>query len=277
MATYAIGDIQGCFQELQALLNQIEFDPHNDRLWFAGDLVNRGPDSLQTLRFIHGLGDSAICVLGNHDLHLLAADFDNRYARPKDTLDSILSAADRDDLLHWLRHRPLMHHDPTLDFTLIHAGLPPQWDLELALACAAEVEHCLRGSDYGLFLQQMYGNQPDQWNPGLQSWDRLRFITNCFTRLRYCSPSGTLNLKDKGPPGSQPSGDLPWFRIPGRASQSLRILFGHWSTLGQCTDENIFPLDTGCLWGGSLTALRLEDCRHFSIPCRQTRKPNSEK
>ena len=276
MSVYAIGDVQGCFAELQSLLDLIEFDPARDRLWFAGDLVNRGPQSLETLRFVHRLGEAALTVLGNHDLHLIAADFDARYARPKDTLQPILQAPDKDELLQWLRCRPLLHHDPELGFTLLHAGLPPQWDLARAQDCAAEVEEVLRDGRHGEFLSRMYGNEPDLWSEDLRGWDRLRYITNCFTRLRYVDPEGRLNLRDKGAPGSQTSGHLPWFAVPGRASVGLRILFGHWSTVGRVAEENIFPLDTGCLWGGQLTALRLEDRKWFRLPCAGARRPGEE-
>lgn len=273
MAVYAIGDVQGCFAELQALLASLKFDSAHDRLWFAGDLVNRGPQSLETLRFIRDLGDAAVTVLGNHDLHLLAADYDARYARPKDTLQPVLDAPDREQLLAWLRSRPLLHHDTELGFTLLHAGLPPQWDLATARRCAAEVEAVLQGPHHGEYLSRMYGNEPDHWSEDLQGWDRLRFITNCFTRVRYVTPDGHLNLHDKGAIGTQAAGLLPWFAVPGRASRKLRILFGHWSTLGPVQETNVFPLDTGCLWGGELTALRLEDQRRFTLPCKGARTP----
>lgn len=273
MAVYAIGDVQGCFDELQRLLALIEFDPRRDRLWFAGDLVNRGPKSLETLRFIRDLGDAAVTVLGNHDLHLVAADFDSRYAGPKDTLQPILAAPDRKQLLAWLRGQPLLHHDAELGFTLVHAGLPPQWDLAAAQRCAAEVETVLRSAGHGDYLAHMYGNKPDTWSEKLSGWDRLRFITNCFTRMRFCTEQGRLDLKDKGEPGKQRDGLLPWFHVPERASRGLRILFGHWSTLGTTDADNVFPLDTGCLWGGQLTALRLDDLQRFEIPCAGARTP----
>lgn len=276
MAVYAIGDVQGCYAELRALLDRIDFDPARDRLWFAGDLVNRGPQSLETLRFVRDLGDAALTVLGNHDLHLIAADHDPRYARPQDTLQPILDAPDKDALLAWLRRQPLLHHDTGLGYTLLHAGLPPQWDLATALRCAAEVEAVLRGGHHGEFLSRMYGNEPNLWSEDLAGWDRLRYITNCFTRLRYLDPDGRLNLRDKGAPGSQTPGHRPWFAVPGRASAGLRILFGHWSTVGEVQEQNVFPLDTGCLWGGSLTALRLEDRRWFRLPCAGARQPGEE-
>ncbi|MBZ0072134.1 MAG: symmetrical bis(5'-nucleosyl)-tetraphosphatase [Thiohalobacteraceae bacterium] len=277
MAVYAIGDVQGCLHELDRLLTELHFDPARDRLWFAGDLVNRGPRSLETLRFVRGLGAAATTVLGNHDLHLLAVACDPARARPKDTLHPILDAPDRTELLDWLRRQPLLHHDATLGYTLIHAGLPPQWDLGLAQDCAREVEAALRGDDYAAYLTQMYGNEPDRWTDDLQGQERLRFITNCFTRLRYCDADGRLGLAFKGAPGSQPAGWLPWFEIPQRRSRSLRIVFGHWSTLGPRDDPGIFPLDSGCLWGGQLTALRLDGVPRWTrVPCPGVRTPGHD-
>lgn len=268
MAIYAIGDVQGCFDELQALLKQIDFHPGRDHLWFTGDLVNRGPKSLQVLRFVKGLASDAVTVLGNHDLHLLAVAEGRERYRYNDTFDDVLNAPDSDELLDWLRHRPLLHHDPRLGYTLVHAGLPPQWDLAQAEACAAEVEVVLRGQRYGEYFEHMYGNQPELWSDDLTGWERLRFITNYFTRLRYCDKDGRLALEEKGAPGSQTDGYLPWFAAPGRRSAGLKIIFGHWSTLGEHTDPGIYPLDTGCVWGGSLTALRLDgEPRWYRLPC----------
>lgn len=277
MATYAIGDIQGCYDELQRALQRVGFDPQNDCLWCVGDLVNRGPKSLEVLRFIRGLGDSAICVLGNHDLHLLALHAGNQKHRDEHSLDPILRAADRDDLLTWLRHRPLLHHDPQLDFAMLHAGLPPEWDMATAATCAREVEAVLRGPDHRHYFMHMYGNKPDHWDPALSGMERWRFITNCFTRLRFCEPDGRLALKEKGPPGSQKQGRIPWFRHPQRASRTQRIVFGHWSTLGYLAAEGVWGLDTGCLWGGSLTLLRLDSAtleRH-SLSCAGWQNPDS--
>lgn len=271
MAVYAIGDIQGCFDELQALLDKIGFDPAHDRLWFTGDLVNRGPKSLETLRFVKSLGDRAVTVLGNHDLHLLAVAYGLKDDTAED-LDRILAAPDRDELIDWLRHRPLLHHDSELGYTLVHAGLPPSWDLAKAQALAGEVESVLRGPDCRAFLENMYGNEPEQWSDDLTGWDRLRFIVNCFTRMRFCDNDGRLELQEKGPPGSQPAPYRPWFAVPNRASADLKIVFGHWSTLGPCAEPNVFPLDTGCLWGGSLTALRL-DGERITLPCPGARRP----
>jgi len=274
MGCYAIGDIQGCFRELQTLLRQINYRPGRDRLWFTGDLVNRGPQSLETLRFVAGLGDHAVTVLGNHDLHLLAAAHEPRNIKRKDTLHAILDAPDRDELLDWLRRRPLLHHDPESGYTMVHAGLPPQWDLDAAARCAHEVEAVLSSPGFGSYLDHMYGDLPEIWREDLAGRDRLRFITNCFTRLRYCDADGRLALPYKGSPGSQPKGIYPWFELADRRSRDQKIVFGHWSTLGERSDKGIFPLDTGCLWGGQLTALRLDgEPRWHRLPCHGARKP----
>ena len=276
MATYAIGDVQGCYDSLQRLLERIAFDPTGDRLWFVGDLVNRGPDSLAVLRFVKSLGDRAVVVLGNHDLHLLARGEGQVSYAKKDNLDDVLDAADRDELLAWLRHRPLIHHDPDKRFTMVHAGLPPQWDLALALACARELEAVLRGPDHRAFLMAMYGDEPAIWSPDLAGMDRLRFITNCLTRMRYCDPLGRLDLSAKGHPITQPANALPWFRIPWRASRGERIVFGHWSTLKWLAEDNVWSLDTGCLWGGHLTAIRIRrqrEIKRFEVACPTYRKP----
>ena len=274
MAVYAIGDIQGCFDELQSLLRLIHFNPQHDRLWFAGDLVNRGPKSLETLRFIKDLGNRAASVLGNHDLHLIAAAHGYPISGDDHTLDAILNAPDRDELINWLRQQPLLHHDDTLGYTMIHAGLPPQWDLTLARQCAQEVETCLRGDRITDFIEHMYGNKPRQWSNDLSGWKRLRFTVNCLTRLRFCDDQGRLKLKYKGPPGSQPPEYRPWFELPDRKSRHMNIVFGHWSTLGKRNDAGIFPLDTACLWGGELTALRIDTApQWFSLPCAAQQIP----
>ena len=274
MAVYAIGDIQGCYRELQHLLDFLHFEPTQDRLWFAGDLVNRGPNSLETLRFVRGLGDAALTVLGNHDLHLLAAADDPARIKKRDTLHPILDAPDRDELLNWLRQQPLLHHDTRLGFTLVHAGLPPHWDLAQAQACAREVESVLRSDNHADYFAHMYGDEPNIWSDDLHGWARLRFITNCLTRLRYCDSDGRMALAPKGAPGSQPAGLHPWFTLPQRRSRELKILFGHWSTLGLRDDPGIYPLDSGCLWGGQLTALRLDtNPRWHRVPCAGIRTP----
>lgn len=270
MATYAIGDIQGCYDELQDLLEKLRFDPANDRLWLTGDLVNRGPKSLEVLRLVKGFGERAVTVLGNHDLHLLALwQHHHRHFKSNETLRNIFVASDGEELLHWLRCQPMMHYDPALGYALLHAGLPPQWDLEQALARAAEVEAVLRGEKFHEFLGHMYGNKPERWSDTLSGWDRLRFIVNCFTRLRYCTPDGKLDFKLKGHPDEEQQPDhLPWFRLPQRKSRTTPIIFGHWSTLGLYQADNIHAIDTGCLWGGTLTALRLEDEAMISLPCQ---------
>ena len=280
MAVYAIGDIQGCFNEMMTMLAQLHFEPGRDQVWFVGDLVNRGPQSLEVLRYVRGLGENAVTVLGNHDIHLLAVAGGHTTARRDDTFQDVLNAPDGHELLDWLRHQPLLHHDANLGdnglgMTMIHAGLPPQWDLATARACAAEVEHELRGARYRDYLAAIYGNGPAQWSDTLTGNERWRFITNCFTRLRYCDAQGRLALKDKGAPGAQTVGYLPWFTVPGRASTGMEIVFGHWSTLGACDVPGVHHLDTGCVWGGALTALRL-DGRHrerISIPCPGTCEP----
>lgn len=277
MAVYAIGDIQGCCRELRRLLDVLRFDPSADRLWLTGDLVNRGPQSLETLRFVRGLGTAAVSVLGNHDLHLLAAATHAEKLKPQDTLDEILNAPDRDELLDWLRRLPLLHHDAQLGYTLIHAGLPPQWDLAMASACAREVEAQLRSDRYAEFFAHMYSNEPTQWSDGLRGWDRLRFITNCLTRLRYCTTDGRIALAHKGTPGTQPAGLLPWFESAERRSRDLKLVFGHWSTLGERIDAGIYALDSGCVWGGKLTALRLDgDPVWTRLPCPGARTPGEE-
>jgi bis(5'-nucleosyl)-tetraphosphatase (symmetrical) len=266
MADYAIGDVQGCFGELCLLLEKIAFEPRHDRLYFVGDIVNRGPQSLETLRFIKNLGEAAVTVLGNHDLHLLAVAYGASKTKRRDTFGDILNAPDREDLLHWLRTRPLLHSAG--EFYLIHAGLPPQWDMDAAVRHAGEVEAVLRGPAAGEFFLHMYGDTPDRWSEALQGWPRLRFITNCFTRLRYCDRNGVLGLGEKGGPGTQPPHLLPWFRLPGRRSDGANIVFGHWSTLGFHVENGCHCLDTGCLWGGELTALRLDGGNgRMSVAC----------
>jgi bis(5'-nucleosyl)-tetraphosphatase (symmetrical) len=258
MALYAIGDVQGCFDELRALLDAVRFDPAADTLWFTGDLVNRGPDSLATLRFVRDLGERAVTVLGNHDLHLLAIAHGRSPLKRKDTLQEVLDAPDRGDLLAWLQRRPLLHHDPGLGLTLLHAGLPPQWSIATACKLASEVERVLRDGDHEDYFEHMYGDTPRRWRDDLKGWKRLRFVTNCLTRMRYCSDDGELALAAKGPPGTQPDGFRPWFDVPGRVSREARIVCGHWSALGYVDRDDLLALDSGCLWGGALTAVRLD-------------------
>jgi bis(5'-nucleosyl)-tetraphosphatase (symmetrical) len=272
MATYAIGDIQGCFTELQQLLTLIKFDSTRDTLWCAGDLVNRGPHSLEVLRFFKDLADNAVIVLGNHDLHLLAVASGNEdYLHKSDTFGAILKASDRDELIAWLRQQPFLHHDKNLGFTMIHAGLPPQWDLSLAQQCARELETLLQDDkQFPKFMQHLYGKKPKKWSNKLQGWERIRFISNCFTRMRYCNAKGKLDLKRTGSPAMeiQDDGFLPWYLHEHRKSMDLKIIFGHWATHGFHAGNGVFALDTGCLWGGALTALCLDDETVFSIPCK---------
>ena len=279
MATYAVGDLQGCYQELLTLLDQIHFDSAQDRLVFIGDLVNRGPQSLEILRFVRQLGAAAVTVLGNHDLHLLAVAAGHAGVRKEDTLDRILEAPDREELLAWLRRQPLFIKDDNCECIILHAGLPPQWTIHQASLLAREAEVILSGDDYHQFLRQMYGDQPDRWTDELEGVDRIRFIVNCLTRLRYCDENGQLALEEKGAPGSQAAPYQPWFMIENRRSKNNHIIFGHWSTvhLGNIRDFNalnVTPLDTGCVWGDRLTALRLEDRKYFSVPSRQKRQFN---
>lgn len=281
MSTWVIGDIQGCYDELRRLLDQVGFDSAHDRVWFTGDLVNRGPASLETLRFVRSLGSAALTVLGNHDLHLLAVATGRTPLRRGDTgLHPVLMADDRDELLDWLRRCPLLHHDAQLDVTLIHAGLPPEWDIAAAKGYAAEVERVLHSPDYLELFQHMYGDQPRRWEDTLEGWPRLRFIINSLTRLRYCTLDGRLALEHKGAPGEQPDEVLPWFALPQRRSRGARILFGHWSTLGRvaCEQENVWGLDSGCVWGGALSALRVhaEPWQLTQLPCPAYRAPDRD-
>ncbi len=257
MSIYAIGDIQGCFQQLQELLRKIKFKADRDKLWFAGDIVNRGPDSLETLRFIRSLGGNAITVLGNHDLHLLAVANGRGKQGKKDTIKPILQAPDRDKLLDWLQHRPLMHYDKNLEVAMVHAGVHPSWSVKQALLLASEVEAMLQSDRAHEYFHHMYGDKPPRWSEKLKGWDRLRFITNVFTRMRYCDDKGRLTLRDKGAPSKQPPGIIPWFNVKGRKTKDTKIIFGHWSTLTNPNIKNLYPLDTGCLWGGELSALKV--------------------
>ncbi len=265
MATYAVGDIQGCFASLQALLEKCSFSPEFDRLWLVGDLVNRGPRSLETLRFVKGLGDRAVTVLGNHDLSLLMAaeGFGKRHR--SDTIDGILAAPDRDELLHWLRHQRLMHVQG--DYAMVHAGLLPAWSVAEARALAGEVEQALQAENYREFLANMWGSEPGSWDSSLTGWPRLRVIVNAMTRMRFCSPAGEMDFKAKGELSQAPAGYLPWFEVPGRRSAATVLVTGHWSALGLRLEPNLLALDSGCLWGGKLSALRLEDRGLFQVDC----------
>ena len=259
MAVYAIGDVQGCYDELVKMLDRIQFDPADDQIWLAGDLVNRGPKSAEVLRLAKQLGNSCVAVLGNHDLHLLAnAAGVVEYQHHLDTIEQILSAPDREELIGWLRQQPLFYHDPTIDFSMVHAGIPAEWSVKESLARAAEVETVLKSDNWRDFFQHMYGNKPKRWTPELRGWDRLRFITNCFTRLRYCHEDGRIALKFKGAPEDKPLHQRPWFEMPNRLTANDRIVFGHWSTLGVGRYGNVFSLDSGAVWGETLTAVRID-------------------
>jgi bis(5'-nucleosyl)-tetraphosphatase (symmetrical) len=263
---YAIGDVQGCFEVLQRLLEYIEFDASKDHLWFAGDLVNRGPQSLETLRFVKNLGARQHLVLGNHDLHLLAVAQGAHPGWKEDTFSDILTAPDREELITWLSQQPLLYHDEALGFTMVHAGLASAWDLPTAKKAAKEVECILQSHAASEFVRHMYGNQPEQWDERLQGWDRWRCITNYFTRLRFCHPDGRLALENKGMLDAPFPDLLPWFEVKPRANADLKIIFGHWAALGGITTTpNTYALDTGCVWGYKLTAMRLEDEKRFSV------------
>ncbi len=265
MATYVVGDIQGCYTELVQLLEEIHFDPGKDKLWLVGDLVNRGADSLHVLRLVKSLGDSAITVLGNHDLHLLAVACGTGRLHRGDTLDEILKAPDREELLSWLRHQRLLHVEG--DFVLVHAGLLPGWTVMQAAALAREAEAALQSDDYIEFFSNMYGNQPSAWEDGLTGYKRLRVITNALTRMRICTDSGEMEFDFKAEQENIPAGFRPWFDIPNRASADKTVIFGHWSALGLMVKSNAIALDTGCLWGGPLTAIRLEDREIIQVAC----------
>lgn len=276
MAIYTVGDIQGCYDPLLRLLDKVKFDPSQDRLWAVGDLVNRGPKSLQTLRFLKSLGAAFHSVQGNHDLHLLALAADVAAGGKKEYLLPILQAPDCAELCDWLRAFPLLHHELVATdngpqaFLMVHAGVAPGWSLNQALSYAAEVEAVLHSSNYEHFLAAMYGDEPDTWDDTLSGLPRLRLITNYFTRMRFCNAQGKLNLSIKTGLESTPPGYKPWYELQ-QLSQHLSILFGHWAALeGITSSANIFALDTGCVWGRCLTMLRLEDRQLFKIDCNNS-------
>jgi bis(5'-nucleosyl)-tetraphosphatase (symmetrical) len=274
MTTYAIGDVQGCYDSLRQLVDKLNFDPSSDQLWFAGDMINRGPQSLETLRFIISLGDNARCVLGNHEGHFLAVAYGHKDPYHADTFDNILSANDSDELTQWVRSRPFFYEDSQSEYCMLHAGLPPQWSLEQTRQYAKELESHVQSEHIDEFLASMYGNKPDLWDNELTGNDRLRFIINCFTRLRFCDKHGRLNLKEKGGLGTQAEGLIPWFDAPNRKTANQKIVFGHWSTLGLQQQNNATCLDTGCLWGDSLSAMKLDGSEEvISIECERSIKP----
>ncbi len=278
MALYAIGDVQGCERELAELLDRLDFSRARDRLWFVGDLVNRGPDSLGVLRRVRALGEVAVVVLGNHDLHFLAVAFGQARERRGDTLTALIDARDRRELVDWLLARSLIHGDAAGEWLLLHAGLPPQWTVPVALACAREFEEALRRAPEQVFAG-MYGDGPDLWDDRLEGQARWRFIANCLTRLRYVDAHGRLALHAKDAPEKcRESALIPWFEAPGKAWRGPRLVFGHWSTLGFFRNAEVVGLDTGCVWGGRLTALRLdvEAARPISVGCARSASPRKE-
>ncbi len=275
MATYFIGDVQGCDAPLARLLQTIDFSPSRDTLYLLGDLVNRGPGSLAVLRRLMALGGSAHCLLGNHDLHLLAVAHGVRKPHRSDTVQDILDAPDRNALLTWLRHRPMALM--AQGWLLVHAGVLPQWDAAQTLALAHELERELQGADWGVLMHNLYGNRPDHWRDDLRGHDRLRIIVNALTRLRFCSAEGVMEFDTKDSADAAPEGFMPWFEVPGRRSAGTPVAFGHWSTLGAVQRPGVLPLDTGCVWGGCLTAARVGDApgdvEQISVRCEQAQKP----
>ncbi len=275
MTTYAVGDIQGCLQPLKCLLERVVFNPDRDVLWSVGDIVNRGPKCLKTLRFLYEMRDNLVMVLGNHDLHLLAVAAGVRTPALSDTLGKILAAPDRDKMLNWLAHRPLLHSER--GYTMVHAGIPPQWSVEDAMRYAREVEEVLQSANCVEFLRNMYGNEPAVWSEDLTGMTRLRVITNYLTRMRYCTKKGVLDLVSKGPsPNPRPEGDSkkvsPWFSHKKRKTVNEKIIFGHWASIDGNTDSrNSIALDTGCVWGGSMTLYNLDSGERTSCRCKDGR------
>lgn len=272
MSVFVIGDLQGHLDPLHALLSEAHVDLSADRLWFVGDLVNRGRRNADTLRFVRGLGERAVCVLGNHDFYLLAVACGAMSRSKDDTLDDVLDAPDRDELIDWLRRRPLMHVEG--DFAMVHAGLLPEWTIRQARELAHEVEGALQGPHWVEFLRNLWGGHPTRWSDALQGPARLRVIVNALCRMRLCSPDGEMLLKPKGPISAAPAGALPWFRVPGRKSHTHTVFFGHWSALGFFDADGVVGLDTGCVWGGCLTLMRLEDRKVFRVNCKQAMEPS---
>lgn len=277
MAVYAIGDIQGCDDEFQQLLTKIHFNADTDQLWLTGDIVNRGPDSLAALRRVYAMRDNIRLVLGNHDLHLLATAYGQKLPGRHDTLDDILQVPDRTQLLDWLRQQPLIHYDETTGLAMVHAGLYPHWDLATACRLAGEIETMLCSDQHVEFYKHMYGDKPTHWSEDLDGWSRKRFITNMFTRMRFLDTDGNATMSAKGPPGTQPDGYRPWFEYP-RVSAEVGVIFGHWSSLPAQENYqpyNVYPIDSGCLWGGQLTAIRIDEIpfQWLRLDCAQSQNP----
>jgi len=270
MATYAVGDIQGCLAPLQCLLKQVNFNPKKDTLWVCGDIVNRGPDSLGALRFLYEMRDSVVAVLGNHDMHLLAISRGHKKMGRNDTMQAILDAPDQQELTHWLRHLPFVYHDASLGFTLVHAGIPPMWTIKQALEKSAEIEGVLQSDKIDDYLQSMYGNTPNCWDKSLSGSARWRVITNYFTRMRFCNEYGELELDCKSGIEQAPEGYEPWFSLKNRKSKNDDIVFGHWASIeGKSDTAHVFALDTGCVWGRELSALKLDDKTWHRCDCSE--------
>lgn len=276
MATYAIGDVQGCYPELQRLLDKLRFDPAQDHLWFCGDLVNRGGQSLETLRFLHGLRERIVVTLGNHDLSLLAIAQrkPDAQARVNPELREVLFADDAPVLFEWLRSQKLLHQDEQLGWTMVHAGLAPSWTLRQALRSAQEIERELTSPRHPRLLRNLFGNRPAAWSSRLQGIERMRASINTFTRMRYCDIQGRIDFEGKGIPGTQKPGMYPWFEVPGMRRRDTRVVCGHWSALGRFAGLGVYAIDTGCVWGGQLTALRLdsEEPAYFTVNAEPHRK-----
>jgi bis(5'-nucleosyl)-tetraphosphatase (symmetrical) len=271
MATYAIGDVQGCCSALEALLRRVDFSAERDRLWLVGDLVNRGSQSLEVLRLVKGLGASAVVTLGNHDLHLVALAAGHAKPHRGDTLQAVLEAPDRDELLHWLRTRRLAYAEG--EYLMVHAGLLPQWSSADVLRLAGEVEAALAPAAYAAFVEKMYGNHPASWSEELAGADRLRAIVNAMTRMRFCTTAGEMEFREKGGAGKAPAGYHPWFDRPGRKTSNNTVVCGHWSALGYIQRPDLIALDSGCVWGGCLTAVRLEDRQPIQVACESPGVP----
>ncbi len=265
MATYAIGDIQGCFSHFKNLLSIINFNSHKDRLWLVGDIVNRGPESLKTLKYIKNLGKSVTMVLGNHDIHLIKLAGGNENQKNGDTLSETLASPDIQEIIDWLRKKPLFHYEE--DYAMVHAGILPQWDISQTVALANEVEEQLSGNEWRVFLPEVYGDYPNFWNENWTGYTRFRVIINALTRLRTCTSDGKMDFEYKGGLDQIPKQRMAWFDIPGRKTKKINVVFGHWSSIGLHTKNNATCLDTGCVWGRSLSALRLEDQRVFQTDC----------
>jgi bis(5'-nucleosyl)-tetraphosphatase (symmetrical) len=276
LATYVIGDIHGCYDALRRLLDQVDFDPSHDQLWSVGDLVNRGPQSLEVLRFLRQIGTRCTAVLGNHDLHLLGAVLGSRPLRPKDTLDEVLRAPDLHELVAWLRKLPLAHCDRGV--LMVHAGVLPSWTVADALRWAKEAESLLRGDHVAELFSNTSRHGPESFDENLRGWERARVVIDVLTRMRFCSPAGQLDLECSEGPENAPAGMLPWFAHERRRTRDVPVLFGHWAALrGQASGDNLFALDTGCVWGSSLTALRLEDKQRFHCECHRAQVPRNER